>query len=756
MKKFTIIFLTVILSPILILSGEKADFETAEKFAPENLRKMVGTRNVVPLWIDGTDHFIYKFNKIGRTEYFLVDPENRKKKQLLDLKKLARNLSAATGSEVNGSDLDFSEISYSRKTGLFIFTFKKEEYAYHIRRSRLSRYKKPAFDNAKIYRKSPDGKWAVYAKGHNLLLQDLNHPGSGPKPLTSDGKPWFSYSEAEGEDHSEKLSAPRARWFPDSKKIFVLRKDKRKMEYLFLVHSTAQPRPALESYKYGMAGDKNLPVFQLSVIEIPSGRSTVIQTEKWKGQQIGSEGTAGVYPGKSSSRLYFTRTTRDWKNVELCKSDTSTGKVHVILKEKWEPYWSADFQQFHPISDNGEFIWWSEKTGRGHLYIADEKESALRAITGGDYTVTDVLKVDRRNKRILFSSCGNDPEDPYYRKYYSIHFEGKEIRELTPETGTHTMHLSPTGNYFVDTWSTVEHPDKSVLKDKNGQTVLLLETLNINRLLSSGWEPPVRFKVKAADNQTDLYGVMWKPFRLEKGRKYPVISYVYPGPQGEPVPKTFFLVRDNRVSNIPLAQLGFIVVTVGQRGGSPLRTRAYHQYGYGNARDYPLEDNKYAIEQLAEKFSFMDTSRVGIYGRSGGGFMSAAAILVYPDFYKAAVSSCGNHDNNIYDYVWGEIHYGLKNKITTNTEVAGNLKGRLLLIHGEVDNNVHPANTLRLADELIKKGKRFDMMIFPGKRHAYDEYTPYIERMMWFYFAEHLMGDKREIIDIYNYRKQGK
>ncbi len=752
MKKILFVIIPCLFIITMITADEKADFRTAEKFAPENLRKMVGTRNVVPVWIDGTDSFIYKFKKNGDTGYFLVDPKKGKKRNLFKEKKLARKLSVVTGNHVNSSELEFSGISYSRKTGVFKFTFNEKEYAYHIRKGRLAPYEKNKFDNKKIYRKSPDGKWAVFAIGHNIFLEDTNRPDADPKQLTTDGEPWFSYSNEEGEEQNEKLSGTIARWFPDSKKIYVLRRDKRKVDDLFLVHSTAQPRPTLESYKYAMAGDKNLPVFHLSVIDITTGQLTVINIKKWKDQQVGSEGTSGIYPGEDSSRLWFTRTTRDWKNVELCKTDTSTGKVTVIMQEKWEPYWSADFQQFHPASKNGEFLWWSEKTGRGHLYLADEKGSPFKPITAGEYSVTDVLKVDHRKKQLIFSACGKDPEDPYYSKYYSVNFNGKDLMELTPETGTHTLHLSPSGNYYVDTWSTVEKPDRSVLKDKNGRTVLNLETLDITRLQASGWEPPVRFKVKAADNRTDLYGVMWKPFNMVKGKKYPVISYVYPGPQGEPVPRTFFLVRDKRVSNIPIAQLGFIVVSVGQRGGSPLRTRAYHQYGYGNARDYPLEDNKYAIEQLAEKYNFMDISRVGIYGRSGGGFMSAAAILVYPDFYKTAVSSCGNHDNNIYDYVWGEMHYGLEKKITTNIEKAGNLKGRLLLIHGEVDNNVHPANTMRLADELIKKGKRFDMMIFPGKRHAYDEYTSYIERMMWYYFAEHLMGDKRDNIDLFKYK----
>lgn len=292
--------------------------------------------------------------------------------------------------------------------------------------------------------------------------------------------------------------------------------------------------------------------------------------------------------------------------------------------------------------------------------------------------------------------------------------------------------------------------------------------MDVSRIEQNGWKPPEIFKVKAADDVTDLYGVMWRPFDFDPEKKYPVIVYCYPGPQSEPVPKKFLVIRNERVHNIPLAQLGFIVITVGQRGGNPLRSKWYHTFGYGNARDYPLADNKYAVEQLAILHPYIDISRVGIYGRSGGGFMSTAAILVYPDFYKAAFSSCGNHDNLVYHYSWGELHYGVKEvekkieteegektetvfepTITANPQIAKNLKGRLMLIHGEIDDNVHPANTFRLANELIKAGKRFEMMIFPGKKHTYGDYTRYIERMMWYFFAKSLKDDYRPNIDMY-------
>jgi len=279
----------------------------------------------------------------------------------------------------------------------------------------------------------------------------------------------------------------------------------------------------------------------------------------------------------------------------------------------------------------------------------------------------------------------------------------------------------------------------------------------------AGYNLPEQFSVKAKDGFTDLYGVMWKPADFDPEKKYPIISYVYPGPQVEPYPRSFSITGSAARAH-SLSQVGFVVIAMGNRGGSPLREKWYHNYGYGNLRDYALEDNRYGIEQLAARHSYIDLDKVGIYGHSGGGFMSTAALLSYPDFYKVAVSSAGNHDNNIYNIWWSEFHHGVEAKtdsvtvengngeeikeeqttfssrIPSNAELADNLRGRLLLVHGAIDNNVHPANTYRMADELIKSGKRFDMMIFPEARHGFGRYSDYFERMLWDYFAEHLLG----------------
>jgi dipeptidyl aminopeptidase/acylaminoacyl peptidase len=452
-------------------------------------------------------------------------------------------------------------------------------------------------------------------------------------------------------------------------------------------------------------------------------------------------------------------------------ADTATGKTEVLLSEESHPYFYYRSAQCYLINNGQEFIWWSERDNWAHFYLYDGSGRLKNRITGGDYHADRILKVDEKNRVLYMLAYGREKErDPYYSFYYRINFNGKGMKLLTPEDASHSFGMSESMRYFVDTYSRVDKVPVSVLRDSTGRIVLELETMDVSRLMEAGYRPPEMFKVKAADDVTDLYGVMWKPFDFDPEKEYPVIVYCYPGPQSEPVQKTFLRLRNERVHNVPLAQLGFIVVSVGQRGGSPLRSKWYHTFGYGNARDYPLADNKYAVEQLARRHSYIDVKRVGIYGRSGGGFMSAAAMLVYPDFYKAAFSSCGNHDNLVYSYSWGELHYGIEERektvkteegekketvfepdISTNPEVAKNLKGKLMLIHGEVDNNVHPANTFRLADALIKAGKRFEMMIFPGKRHQYGEYTRYIERMMWLFFSEHLKGDIRNETDIYQY-----
>ena len=350
--------------------------------------------------------------------------------------------------------------------------------------------------------------------------------------------------------------------------------------------------------------------------------------------------------------------------------------------------------------------------------------------------------------------------DPYYYILYRADLDKENaLTCLTPENATHNITLSPSCDYYVDGYSRVDMEPKNVVRNRKGKIIMTLEDPDLDRLYEMGWRAPERFSVKAADGVTDLYGVMWKPADFDSTKLYPIISCVYPGPFFEYVP-TRFTINDEL--NTRLAQLGFIVITVGHRGCSPMRGKYYHTFGYGNQRDYPLADDKYVIEQLADRYSFINRKKVGIYGHSGGGFMAAAAICTYPDFYSAAVASAGNHDNNMYNKGWVEIHYGVQERkkmvkdslgneheeITyytsskTNMDLAKNYKGGLLLVTGDMDNTVHPAHTMKMADALIKAGKDFDMLVLPGNRHGYRGMAEYFyERKLWHHFARFLLGD---------------
>jgi dipeptidyl-peptidase 4 len=359
---------------------------------------------------------------------------------------------------------------------------------------------------------------------------------------------------------------------------------------------------------------------------------------------------------------------------------------------------------------------------------------------------------------VYFTANGREAnEDPYYLHLYRVNFDGSNLRLLDVGDFDHNISMNDGKQYFIDNFSRVNTAPRSVLYNSEGRKVMDLESTDLSSLFAAGYKFPQIFKVKADDGVTDLFGVMYKPFNFDSTKKYPVIEYVYPGPQTEAVNKGFGRGMD-RMDR--LSQLGFIVVTVGNRGGNPSRSKWYHTYGYGNLRDYALADKKATIEQLSDRYSFIDADRVGIYGHSGGGFMSTAAMLVYPDIFKVAVSSSGNHDNSIYNRWWSEKHNGVKEQIgekgdtsflysiEKNPDLAKNLKGHLLLTTGDIDNNVHPANTIRMANALIKANKRFDLLLLPGQRHAYGDMQEYFFWRMADYFSEWLLGDKDHPVDI--------
>ena len=452
--------------------------------------------------------------------------------------------------------------------------------------------------------------------------------------------------------------------------------------------------------------------------------------------------------------FFISRGSRDLHRIDLCYVSIDSDSTRTLISERMNTYIE---ERDLKLVGKDRMIWWSERNGWANLYLYKTDGTLIRNLTEGAYHVEDVLAVNEKEGYVLFSACGvNKDENPYQLHTYRVSLEGGAIRQLDMDDMNVEATACDDAKYMVANCSRVDYAPETYLIGADGRRTLL-EQADLSLLYKAGYKMPERFKVKAADGVTDLYGAMYKPFDFDSTKVYPIIDYVYPGPQveGNNIAWSRGMLRTDR-----LAQIGFVVITVGNRGGHPNRSKWYHNYGYGNLRDYGLEDQKYAIQQLASQHSFIDIDRVGIHGHSGGGFMSTAAMLKYPDFFKVAVSCAGNHDNRIYNRWWSETHHGVKEVVSggdttfvyhieTNPEIAANLKGHLMLVHGDIDNNVHPGNTIRVANALIRANKRFDMMILPGQRHGFTDMNEYFFYRMADYFSEWLLKEsEREEVDI--------
>jgi dipeptidyl aminopeptidase/acylaminoacyl peptidase len=627
--------------------------------------------------------------------------------------------------------------------------------------------KKPTWPNY-----SPDSTLIAYSKNHNLFLMKTKDKDSVEIQLTTDGERYYSYSSNSEDTTKDKKLRANVTWFKNSKKLYTEKQDERKVKDLFVIDVLAQPRPKLETYRYSMPGEEFVPQSELIVFDVATKGRVNVDLKKWKDQSINVFWTSQ----KAADKLIVMRKDRPLKNVDICLVNAETGAVSVLFSEETWPYFNDEYTRLSVLNEGNDIIWWSERTGWGQLYLYDGTGKLKNQITEGYFVTGRVERIDTLGRMLYFEVFGKEPGvHPYYSMKYKASIDRGGMILVTKEPANHSFSMSKSNKFFVDTYSKVDMVPRAVLRDNTGNVIMDLETADLSQLYKTGWKMPETITVKAKDGVTDLYGVMYRPFNFDSTRKYPIISYVYPGPQTESVPYSFTVSGGK---NVALAQLGFIVVNFGHRGGSPMRNNYYHTFGYNDLRDYALADDKYGLEQLADRFKFIDIDRVGIYGHSGGGFMSTAAILSYPDFYDVAVSSSGNHDNNIYNQWWGETHNGVtqveksvktkgtekdslnkkteveikfKSTVEKNQDLAKNLKGHLLLVHGDIDNNVHPGNTLRVVDELIKANKRFDFMMLPGQRHGFGTDVPYFDRLMWYYFAEHLLGDYRTNIDLLDF-----
>jgi dipeptidyl-peptidase 4 len=768
-------FTLILLALSLVLKAQKADFKAAEKFRADNLTPKYGDLAVNANWIEESDVFWYSFKTSSGKNFYYVNAATKSKQPMFESKYMASELRKLTHHPYNDLDLPLKDIKFEKKsTTKFTFVVDSTRFTFDITTQRLAikdstwkEKKKPAWPTY-----SSDSTWIAYAKNHNLYLMKTKDKDSVEIQLTTDGERYHSY--AQNSEDTTKLKKVRANveWFKNSKKLYSERQDERKVKDLFVIDVLAQPRPKLETYRYSMPGEQFVPQSELSIFDVVSKNRVDVDLKKWKDQTINVVWSSQ----KAADKLILVRKDRPLKKLDVCLVNAETGALSVLFSEETWPYFNNEYSRLSVINEGEDIIWWSERTGWGQLYHYDGKGNLKNQITSGYFVTGRIERIDTLGRMIYYEAFGKENGvHPYYSMKYKTSIDKEMSSLITPEGANHSFSMSKSNKYFVDTYSTVDKIPEAVLRDNNGNIILHLEKADLTQLFKTGWKMPETIVVKAKDGVTDLYGVMYKPFNFDSTRKYPVISYVYPGPQTESVQYSFTVSGGK---NIALAQLGFIVVNFGHRGGSPMRSNYYHTFGYNDLRDYALADDKYGIEQLADKYKFIDINRVGIYGHSGGGFMSTAAILSYPDFYKVAVSSSGNHDNNIYNQWWGETHNGVsevekkvtkkdeikdtlntkkekeisfKSSIEKNQDIAKNLKGYLLLVTGDIDNNVHPGNTLRVVDALIKANKRFDFMMLPGQRHAYGNEVPYFDRLMWYYFAEHLLGDYRTNVELLDF-----
>ena len=699
----------------------------------------------------------FSCNQINKKSYSINDYENASKH-------LSKNLNKYLLNTINSQKWDKEDfLFYKVKKENKIESFKIDLKSY----KKISLNKQEYFNNfePKTNRDeflSPNGNLAAFIDNYNLWIRDLKT--NKKTQLTFDGKEDYGY--ATNNAGWIKSEGPVLKWSPKSDKIATFRQDARGVGEMYLT-TTNVGHPKLQSWKYALPGDEKIFEIERLIIDLKNNNIVRLNMENDFQRSTTTDHIAGrdgelldTQWNEDGSKLAFISSSRDHKMANLKIANTKTGQVSSVFKETVDTYYESGLgsENWKVLFDSDEFIWYSEKDNWGHLYLYDLKTKQLKnRITKGNWLVRKLLHIDENKRELFFTAGGREKGNPYHVYLYKINFDGSGLKCLTPEKGTHIINPSPNWNYFVTTYSTTKNPPTSILKDKNGKTLLQLSISNIDELQSNGWQEPIEFNVKARDDKTDLYGLLYLPSYYKSDKKYPVLNYIYPGPQSGSVGNYSFMVarRDFQA----LAELGFVVVAVDAMG-TPGRSKSFHDAYYGNMGDNGLPDNIKTIQQLSKKYTAMDLSKVGIWGHSGGGFASTGALLRYPEFYDVAVSSSGNHDNRNYEADWGEKWHGLMNQIDlssndndseydfkktnydsqANQLLVENLKGKLLIAHGMLDDNVPPSNTMLVVEELIKANKDFDLILFPNKRHGYGDMSNYMMRRKWDFFVKHLKG----------------
>ena len=735
-----------------------ADYAQAERFMSYNTVPLVDHAVQKVSWLDDS-HFWYRDHDSTGDHFVQMNTVSGKVTPLFDQVKLAAALGKVTGKPVDASKLPVSGYSVA-PDGRLDIAVQDTHYFCDLKnagecvtgKGDVASGRNTGSEPGVL---SPDKKSEAFIRHWNLWLRDT---ASGKETqLTIDGVENFGYAtDNAGWKHTDNAILE---WSPDSKQIATFQQDQRKTGDMYLV-TTNVGHPKLLSWKYPLVGDQNVTMIERVIIDVPGKKVVRLQMPPDQhrstlcddvscGPDGGWDDVKWAPDGKT---LAFVSTSRYHQHEWFRIADAATGKVRTVFEETAKTYYESGMGKANwaYLPATHEAVWFSERSDWGQLYLYDLDTGKLKhAITTGEGNVTEMLKVDPATRTLWFRGVGRTQGvNPYYEQLWKVSLDGGQPILLTPEAADHTVDLSPDNKLFVDAWSTSTEPPVTVLRSaEDGHTVANIAKANISRLKAAGWVPPVPIIVKARDGKTDLYGMIFKPSHFDPSKKYPVIDYIYPGPQTGSVRGRSFLASHG--DNQSLAELGFIVVAIDGMG-TPWRSKSFHDTWFANMGDNTLPDQVAGLKDLGKRYPWIDLDRVGIWGHSGGGNASTDAMFRYPDFFKVAWSESGNHDNRNYEDDWaekyqGELIVGKDGKGNyddqANENHAANLKGHLMLVHGTLDDNVPPYESLLVTDALIKANKDFDLLLIPNVHHGYGAATPYATRRRWDYFVRYLAGD---------------
>jgi len=738
-------------------------YAQAEQLLSWHAKDLVYGDAVVPAWMAGGQRFWYRNKTSTGPEFIVVDPSRRSRGHLFDRDRLASALSLAADTSFVGHKLPFQTFDFveGSEEGAIRFDAMKKGFTCDI--AAYTCEVGDTLPDQTPFVRSPDGAWEAFSHEHNLWLRNME--GGDSIQVTTDGEDLWEYG-VQAARPSQIIAGtaqrPVLQWSPDSRRIAVQRMDERNVETLPLYSST-HTRPKGYTYPYPLPGDSIIPRFDIHIVDVEAKSNVKVQLDPqpyltFTATEMSDSTWVTVKWKEAGERLYFVHATRGAKSITLYEADLATGAATPIVGDTMDTHVELNLDivggrpNWDVVNGGRDILWFSERDGWGHLYRFGPDGDLKNRITQGPWTFGELLHVDESTDRVIFTARGREAgQIPMFRKLYSVGIDGSGLALIGAEDGDHAVRVTPDGQYLVDAYSRPDVPPVSVLRDTSGRAVMELEYADLAALEAIGWSPPRIFEYKGRDGITTIYGLMHLPSDFDSTTVYPVVEYVYPGPFIGSVGTWDFgggpLGLVVRADQDALAELGFAVLQMDHMGTS-LRSKAMLDHYWGNMGDNGIPDHVAALRQLGARHGFLDLDRVGIYGHSGGGFASTGAILRYPDIYKVAVSSSGNHDNRSYHAAYAEKYQGLLVSDTVNgtdnyanqvnASLAANLEGKLMLMTGDMDDNVHPAMTLQVVDALIKANKSFDFLILPNRAHDLNE--PYVVRRRWDYFVEHLMG----------------